>query len=95
MTGEIMTQALHEKILFLCDKYQIDAECILNIGSEFTEQILNDLVQQGYEGQILLDKFKETSRQMRPAAEVLMAEADDIAKTGKGTAIHELLDTNC
>jgi hypothetical protein len=32
---------------------------------------------------------------MRPAAEVLMAEADDIAKTGKGTAIHELLDTNC
>jgi hypothetical protein len=70
MTGNLTEEALRDKIIFLCDKYQIDAKCILEIGSEYTEQILNELISQGYEGHILLDKFKEKSIQMRPAAEV-------------------------
>lgn len=82
------------------------AECILNDGSitirpfrentggEFAEQILKDLIGQGYEGQALLDKFKDVNKKIRPAVETLIAEAEDIAKTGKGTTIHELFDTN-
>ena len=69
-----------------------EAECILqnhsivisplkeNTGSEFSEQILADLVAQGYSGQELLVKFKETSRKIAPAVRELIAEADGIAK---------------
>ncbi|MFA7673560.1 MAG: AbrB/MazE/SpoVT family DNA-binding domain-containing protein [Clostridia bacterium] len=81
------------------------AECILNGGSiiirpfnenaggEFAEQILKDLIQQGYEGQTLLDRFKETSKKIRPAVEALMLEAEDIAKTGKGATMHDIFDS--
>jgi len=44
-------------------------------SGEFDEQILADLIAQGLSGQELLDKFKETRRQIRPAVERLLDEA--------------------
>ena len=41
-------------------------------GGEFDEQILADLISQGVTGPALLDKFKETRRQIRPAVERLL-----------------------
>jgi len=42
---------------------------------EFDEQILADLIAQGLSGQELLDKFKESRRQIRPAVQRLLEEA--------------------
>ena len=50
-----------------------------NSGGEFAEQILADLVAQGYSGQELLDKFRETQRKIRPAVEAMLAEAEQAA----------------
>ncbi|NLP23804.1 MAG: AbrB/MazE/SpoVT family DNA-binding domain-containing protein [Syntrophomonadaceae bacterium] len=49
-------------------------------GGEFDEQILADLISQGLSGQELLDKFKETRRQIRPAVERLLDEASIAAR---------------
>ena len=69
-----------------------EAECILqnnaivirpireNTGSEFSEQILADLIAQGFSGQVLLEKFKEVSKKIAPAMDKLIDEADRIAK---------------
>lgn len=48
-------------------------------GGEFDEQILADLIAQGLSGQELLDKFKETRRQIRPAVERLLDKAQRAA----------------
>ena len=48
-------------------------------GGEFDEQILADLIAQGLSGQELLDKFKEPRRQIRPAVERLLDEAQRAA----------------
>lgn len=53
-------------------------------SGEFDEQILADLIAQGFSGTELLEKFKEMRRQIRPAVERLIAEAADAA-TGKKT----------
>lgn len=72
-----------------------EAECILqnnaivirpikdNSGSEFSEQILADLIAQGLSGQKLLAKFKEMNKKIAPAMEKLINEADSIAKGEK------------
>lgn len=46
----------------------------------FAEEILFDLIEQGYSGQKLLSEFKRISRQVRPAVEKLIEEADALAK---------------
>jgi len=56
-----------------------------NAGGEFAEVILKDLISQGYSGEELLAKFKETNRKIRPAVEKLISMADDVA-SGKITA---------
>jgi hypothetical protein len=72
-----------------------EAECILQeggllirpvrvTGGEFGEQILADLIAQGYEGQELLGKFKEYSKAVRPAVLKMLDETDAYAKSGKG-----------
>ena len=73
-----------------------EAECILQDGGllirpvrdtgggEFSEQILSDLIAQGYEGQALLEKFREHSQAIRPAVRKMLKEADAFAKTGNG-----------
>ena len=47
----------------------------------FAEEILSDLVSQGYTGEKLLAEFKKINRQVRPAIEKIIEEADDLAKT--------------
>ncbi|MBF7083412.1 AbrB/MazE/SpoVT family DNA-binding domain-containing protein [Desulfallas sp. Bu1-1] len=44
-------------------------------SGEFDEQILADLISQGFSGTELLEKFKEMRRQIRPAVERLLDEA--------------------
>ena len=46
----------------------------------FVEEILSDLIQQGYSGQKLLIEFKNKVHQLRPAVEKLIKEADALAK---------------
>lgn len=69
-----------------------ELECIYSNGmlilkpvkqedSAFAEEILDDLIQQGYSGQKLLAEFKKVNRKIRPAVDKLIEEADEIAKT--------------
>lgn len=46
----------------------------------FSEEILADLIAQGYSGKKLLTEFKRINRQIRPAVEALIKEADELAK---------------
>ena len=82
-----------------------EAECILqdgglfirpvrNTGSDFSEQILADLISQGYNGPELLEKFKEHSAAIRPAVGRLIDEADAFAGSGEGRVpLDELFGT--
>jgi bifunctional DNA-binding transcriptional regulator/antitoxin component of YhaV-PrlF toxin-antitoxin module len=78
-----------------------EAECILKDdgilirpiqtnGNEFAEQILADLIAQGYSGNELLLKFRQQSKKIRPAVEKLIAEADEIAKDGSGVSMDDI-----
>jgi len=49
-------------------------------NSAFTEEILEDLINQGYSGEKLLSEFKRINRQVRPAIEKIIEEADTLAK---------------
>jgi len=49
---------------------------------EFDEQILADLISQGFSGQELLARFKDARHQIRPAVESLLDEAH-LAADGK------------
>ncbi|MFZ2538936.1 MAG: AbrB/MazE/SpoVT family DNA-binding domain-containing protein [Oscillospiraceae bacterium] len=72
-----------------------EAECIFqnnsliirpakeNKGGEFAEQILADLISQGYSGNELLLQFKNQQSKIRPAVESMLAEADAAAR-GEG-----------
>ena len=71
------------------------AECILEddsiilrplseSGSDFSEYILADLIEQGYQGEELLLKFKEMKKKIRPAVKELIKEADELAKSDEG-----------
>lgn len=83
-----------------------EAECVLqnnaiiirpirqNTGSEFSEQILADLIAQGLSGQELLTKFKEVSRKVPDAMDRLISEADSIAKGEKrGATMSDVFGT--
>ena len=48
---------------------------IRNDGGEFAEEILSDLISQGFSGNELLKKFKEIRREIRPAIENLLEES--------------------
>ena len=63
-------------------------------GSDFAEQILSDLISQGYEGQELLEKFKEYTKAVRPAVTMLLADNETFARSGEGRIpINELFET--
>lgn len=76
--------------------FNTEAECIMrgnelilrpvksNTGGEFAEQILADLIRQGYSGEELLEKFKQAQKEVRPAVEAMLAEADRVAESGSG-----------
>lgn len=70
--------------------FDSEAECVLQDGAlvlrpirknsgEFAEQILADLIAQGYSGDELLERFKTAQKQVRPAMERLIEEADALA----------------
>lgn len=62
-------------------------------GGEFAEQILADLLTQGYQGDELLAKFKEAQSMVRPAVERMIQEADALAsKKDGGVSLEELFD---
>jgi hypothetical protein len=80
-----------------------EAECILQdegllirpvretSDGAFSEQILTDLISQGYEGQELLEKFKEYSKAVRPAVLKMLEEAEAYVKNGNGDVPREEL----
>ncbi len=49
-------------------------------GLSFAEEIIADLIEQGYSGPELLVEFKRISHQIRPAIEKMITEADQLAK---------------
>lgn len=50
-----------------------------NTGGEFAEQILAELIEQGYSGNELLQRFKQAQSQVRPAVEEMIGEAERVA----------------
>ncbi|TMN18842.1 AbrB/MazE/SpoVT family DNA-binding domain-containing protein [Lentibacillus cibarius] len=56
---------------------------------DFSEDILKDLLQEGYEGDQLLTEFQKRKAQIRPAVETLIAEADQAAQQFTGTGDEE------
>ena len=77
-------------------EFDTEAECIMrgnelvirpvkaNIGGEFAEYILADLIKQGYSGNDLLQRFKKAQKQIRPAIEEMLVEAEQIASLDTG-----------
>lgn len=71
--------------------FDTEAECMVrgnelvirpaktNTGGEFAEQILADLIAQGYSGEELLSRFKKAQKEVRPAVEEMLAEAERAA----------------
>ena len=49
-------------------------------GGEFAEQILSDLIAEGFSGQELLAEFKTRQSKVRPAVDALLEEARNVAK---------------
>jgi len=72
-----------------------EAECILRgnelilrparnpSGGEFAEQILAELIDDGLSGKELLAEFKKRQEKIRPAVELMIAEAENVA-SGNG-----------
>ncbi|MGV8146988.1 MAG: AbrB/MazE/SpoVT family DNA-binding domain-containing protein [Alkaliphilus sp.] len=58
----------------------------------FAEEILADLIKQGYSGQKLLSEFKRISREISPAVEKLIAEADALANAASANYIDRTED---
>jgi len=52
---------------------------VQNNDPALTEQILADLITQGYTGKDLLNEFTKINRQIRPAIEKIIEEADMLA----------------
>ncbi|MBU7005103.1 AbrB/MazE/SpoVT family DNA-binding domain-containing protein [Phosphitispora fastidiosa] len=53
--------------------------------TEFAEEILKDLIAKGFQGEQLLDEFKKTRSQIRPAIQKMFEEAELIAKNNNGS----------
>lgn len=60
-----------------------------NSSGEFAEQILSDLIAQGYSGEDLLARFKIAQRKVRPAVEEMLAEAKQVAASKSEFATYE------
>jgi len=54
---------------------------VRRVGSgEFAEQILSELINEGFSGAELLREFKKRQAQVRPAVEAMISDADNAAK---------------
>lgn len=73
--------------------FDTEAECIVRgselvlrpvkakSGGEFAEQILADLIAEGYSGEDLLNRFKQAQAQVRPAVEKMLLDAEKAASS--------------
>ena len=81
--------------------FDTEAECMVrgneliirpaktNTGGEFAEQILADLIAQGYSGEELLSRFKKAQKEVRPAVEEMLAEAERAAGSEEEYATYD------
>ena len=81
--------------------FDTEAECMVrgnelvirpaktNTGGEFAEQVLADLIAQGYSGNELLENFKKAQSKMRPAVEAMIMEAERVAASESEYASYE------
>ncbi len=53
--------------------------------TEFAEDILKELIAKGYQGNQLLEEFRNTRIKIRPAIKKMIEEAESVAKTLKGS----------
>ena len=72
-------------------QFENEAECVIrgnelvirparsNVGGEFAQNILEELVARGLSGEELLKEFKKKQAQVRPAMEAMIAEAEEVA----------------
>ena len=78
-----------------------EAECILRGneivlrpvreqgGGEFAEQILADLIAQGFSGDQLLTEFKKMQKKVRPAVEAMLTQAEQAARGESESSSYE------
>lgn len=59
-----------------------------NAGGEFAEEILGDLIAQGFSGEELLNRFKKAQKEVRPAVEAMLTEAEKAATSKSGYATY-------
>lgn len=71
--------------------FEEEAECVIRgnelvirplktvSNGEFSEQILEDLVHEGFSGEELIAEFKVRQAQLRPAVKAMLAKAKEIA----------------
>ena len=81
--------------------FSTEAECILRGneivlrpvreqgGGEFAEQILADLIAQGFSGDQLLTEFKTMQKKVRPAVEVMLTQAEQAARGESESSSYE------
>ncbi len=72
--------------------FECEAECIMrgneivlrpvktNTSGGFADLILADLIAKGYSGNELLEKFKAAQKEVRPAVEKMLEEAENVAQ---------------
>ena len=81
--------------------FSTEAECILRGneivlrpvreqgGGEFAEQILADLIDQGFSGDQLLTEFMKMQRKVRPAVEAMLTQAEQAARGESESSSYE------
>jgi bifunctional DNA-binding transcriptional regulator/antitoxin component of YhaV-PrlF toxin-antitoxin module len=65
---------------------------VKNEDPAFAEEILKDLISQGYSGEKLLSEFKKINRKIRPTVEKIIEKADTLAKEASHNYIDKTTD---
>ena len=58
-------------------------------GGEFADQILADLIAQGFSGDQLLTEFKKMQKKVRPAVEVMLTQTEQAARGESESSSYE------
>ena len=69
-----------EAICTLGDGFLVIQPVKSDVSGEFAEQILAELIVEGFSGQELLTEFKKRQSKIRPGIEAILKEAKEIAK---------------
>jgi hypothetical protein len=83
-----------DAVCTMCDGFLI-IQPVQNISeSEFAEQILAELIVEGFSGQELLDEFRKRQSKIRPGIEAILEEAKQVAQgTGKYYTYDDVFDS--